>query len=131
MCLPKPVTSKLGIFGRIIDPGLATSELVGKVSPTAGKVLNPGEWKGLLTPEQPKQPNYGRDKGQLKAEANSEQAAIDERYRKAEDAKRKRTASLLTSDAKTPTEKGNSILTGSFSGLESPTTGGLKSLLGT
>lgn len=53
MCLPEPVTSKLGIFGRIIDPGLATSELVGKVYEPAGQILNPGKWDDLITPKAP------------------------------------------------------------------------------
>lgn len=55
MCLPEPVTAKWGILGRILDPGLATSELVGKVYKPAGQILNPGKWDDLMTPEPPKQ----------------------------------------------------------------------------
>ncbi len=61
MCTPEPVTAKLGIFGRIIDPGLATSELVGKIAgKRVGNLLNPGKFLDALSPEPAKAPVVDR-----------------------------------------------------------------------
>lgn len=138
MCLPQPVTKKLGVFGRIIDPGLATAEVAGKVWKPAEQILNPGEWEEGLFPSAEKAPNIGRNKGQMPESKSQEQLAQDARHKKAQEAMKKRQAtSLLLSDnsagATTKGGAGNSILTGDFSGLDSdsgPTSQGLKSILG-
>lgn len=95
MCMPEPITAKLGVFGRIIDPGLATSELIGKVAgERVGNLFNPGKFLAAFEPPKQKAPTV------IATPEPDFEAEVARKVEVQEEVKRRR--SLINSDPLTP-----------------------------
>lgn len=125
MCMA-PVTSKLGVFGRVIDPGLATSDLLGKIYKPLGQITNPGKIGELFEGPEPQEPQEAPGPV-TEVLTHAEARAQDERLDAQRQKRKTRQASLLgdevTEDADSPTAFVNQSLKKAQPGFSKPLLG--------